>query len=235
MEQFKIRASGAHSIMGIKAFGKTGETYCKAWLKEYLYKRRTDIKSKYIEKGNTSEEDAFTLLTLQLNLGMVYKNLQFFEDDYMCGTPDLIIGDVVYDNKCSWSLDTFPMFESEIPNNDYELQLQVYMHLTGTHKAVLAYTLIDTPKELIEREIKWLTSPDDIYRKVMNMVYTKLYFDELKTEFFASSELDCFVEIPEANRIKTFDIAYNEEVIKKLQTRVTEARNYLNSLITNKN
>ena len=233
MEQFKIRASGAHAMMGVKAFGKTGETFCKAWLKEKLYNRRTDIKSKYIEKGNTSEEDAFTLLTLQLNLGMVYKNQQFFEDEYMCGTPDLIIDDAVYDNKCSWSLDTFPMFEKEIPNSDYELQLQVYMHLTKCHKAVLAYTLIDTPKEIIEREIKWCTSPDEIYRKVMNMVYTKQYFDELQAEFFSVSELNSFVEIPEDARIKTFDIAYNDEVIEKLQKRVIEARNYINSLITN--
>jgi hypothetical protein len=48
MEIFKIRASSAGKISGIKGLGETGKTYCKQWLKEKLYKRRTEIKSKYI-------------------------------------------------------------------------------------------------------------------------------------------------------------------------------------------
>ena len=231
-ECFKIRASAAYQIMGVKAFGKTGETYCKQWLKERLFKRREEIKSRYLDKGNESEEDAFTLLCLELNLGMVYKNVKYFENEYMCGTPDLIIGDTVYDNKCSWSLATFPMFESEIPNDDYEVQLQVYMELTKCDKAKLCYTLIDAPKEIVEREIRWCLTPDDAYKKTLNLVYTKEYFDLLKAELFPLSELDCFVEIPQSDRIKCFDIIKDADKIKKLESRVSHAREYINELIT---
>lgn len=231
MEQFKIRASGSVNIMGVKGLGQTGETFLEKWLKEFYYKRRPDIKSKYLTKGNVCEEDGFTLMALQLNLGMVYKNEKFFENDYACGTPDLIVNDTVYDNKCSWSLDTFPMFDKE-PDKKYWWQLQTYMWLTGTKKAVLAYTLIDAPIELIEQAIKWLNSPDEIYRTICNMVYTKEYFDKLVADFCPLTELDYFVEIPEEKRIKTFAFDYDHEAINKLTGRVLESRIFLNKLIS---
>src|ERR1035437_8537832 len=141
-DDFKIRASGGGNIMGIKGLGKTGETYLKKWLKEQLYNRREEIKSKYITKGHQCEEDAFTLLCCELNIGMIYKNIEFFKNDYTCGTPDIITSNTIYDTKNSWSLETFPMFEKDVPNTDYWWQLQIYMYLTNRKKAVLAYALI---------------------------------------------------------------------------------------------
>jgi hypothetical protein len=233
MVEFKIRASGCSKIMGIKGLGLTGQTFLIQSLKEMMFKRRSEIKSKYITKGNLSEEDGFTLMALELDLGMVFKNVSFFENDFICGTPDLIIGDTVYDNKCSWSLDTFPLFESEIPNKDYWWQLQCYMELTGCRKAVLAYTLIDAPLELVEQAIKWETNQDATYRKVNEMVYTKKYFDELKERFFSLSTLDFFVEIPANKRIKKFAFDYDQKAIELVKERVLESRKYINSLLNN--
>jgi hypothetical protein len=231
---FKVRASAAGKIAGIKGLGETGKTYCKQWLKEQLFKRRAEIKSKYIDKGNRSEEDGFTLMALQLELGMVYKNESYFQSDDFCGTPDLIHNGIVFDNKCSWSLDTFPMFEDEIPNKDYWWQLQVYMHLTGCRKASLCYTLIDADYDLISQAVKWLTEPEKIYQTICNMVYTKQAFNDYVKEFCPDAKSDYFVEIPEANRIKSFEFEYDAEAILKLQGRVQECREYINSLLINK-
>jgi len=233
MEIFKIRASSAGKIAGVKGLGETGKSYCKQWLKETLYKRRTEIKSKYIDKGNRLEEEGFTLMALQLDLGMVYKNHEFFKDDYFCGTPDLIHNGVVYDNKCSWSLDTFPMFESEIPNSDYFNQLQVYMHLTGCRKASLCYTLIDADIDLVMQAVKWTTEARNIFKTISNMVYTKSAFGEYIEEF-CNGFTGPFVEIPESDRIKTFEFEYDPQVIEKLQSRVVECREYINSLLKTK-
>ena len=229
-KQFKIRASAAGKIMGAKGLGETGKTFCKQWLKEQLYNRRPEIKSKYIDKGNRLEEDGFTLTATELNLGMVYKNEEFFEDDFFCGTPDLIHDGVVYDNKCSWSLDTFPMFESEIPNKDYYYQLQVYMHLTGCRKASLCYTLIDADYDLVSQAVKWLT-PNQVPKTIANMVYTQKAFDEFADEFCPDEKTIDFVEIPESDRLKVFSFDYDADVIAKLQERVQECQEYINSLL----
>lgn len=231
---FKVRASSAGKIAGVKGLGETGKTYCKQWLKQQLFKRRSEIKSKYIDKGNRSEEDGFTLMALQLELGMVYKNESYFQSEHFCGTPDLIHNGIVYDNKCSWSLDTFPMFDDEIPNKDYWYQLQVYMHLTGCRKASLCYTLIDADYDLVSQAVKWITDPEKIYQTICNMVYTEQAFNEYVKEFCPGAKSDYFVEIPEANRIKSFEFEYDSEAIEKLKERVQECRLYINSLLKNK-
>lgn len=222
------------------------KTYCKAWLKETIWKRRKELKNKYVDKGNRSEEDGFTLLCLELNLGMVYKNEEFFKNEHFCGTPDLIIQDyevgdkgllkeigdgIVYDNKCSWDLDTFPMYETEIPNIGYWWQLQVYMALTGCKKAVLAYTLIDADFDLIQQATKWETNPEKIYQIVCNMVYSRKAFDEAYTELCPLARSLYFIEIPELKRLKTFSFDYDTEAIEFLKKRVEECRTYINSLL----
>ena len=50
MEVFKIRASSAGKISGIKGLGETGKTYCKKWLKEQLYNRKIEFSNKYTVK-----------------------------------------------------------------------------------------------------------------------------------------------------------------------------------------
>lgn len=217
--------------MGAKGLGQTGYSYLESWLKEAMFKRRPEIKSKYIDKGNISEEDGFTLLTLQKGLGMVYKNEKHFENDFMTGTPDLIHDGIVYDNKCSWSLDTFPMFDKEVPNKDYYWQLQTYMELTGCDKSVLAYTLIDADISLIQQAVKWETDPEKIYRIICNMVYTQSAFDEAVNEFCFNAKSDYFVEIPEEKRIKCFEIARNDKDIELIKERVKESRIHINYLL----
>lgn len=210
------------------------KTYCKKWLNETIWKRRKELKNKYVDKGNRSEEDGFTLLCLNLDLGMVYKNQSFFQSDHLCGTPDLIHNGIVYDNKCSWDLDSFPMYETELPDSRYWWQLQVYMELTGCRKAILAYTLIDADMDLIEQATKWETNPEKIYRTITNMVFTQESFDKAFAEFCPLAESDYFIEIPESKRLKTFSFEYDKEAIEFLEKRVEECRVYINSLLNTK-
>ena len=88
-----------------------------------------------------------------------------------------------------------------------------------------------TPLELIEQAIKWETNHDAIYKIVNEMVYTKAYFERLKNDYFALSELDFFIEIPEEKRIKTFSFDYDAIAIGKVKERVKECREFINNLI----
>lgn len=198
-ENFKIRASASGKLeteprSKNEILSETTKTYVKEWLTEKIYGIRKDIKSKYLDKGNALEDTAIDKAIEWLDLPFAIKNEKFFEDEFFCGTPDLIVDGVVYDIKCSWDAFSFPFFENEIPTKDYFYQLQVYMHLTGCKKAVLTYVLLNTPNFMIYE--------------------TKHDYDAMDKKY----------------RIKTFEIDYNLEVIEKLQKKVENVREFLQTL-----
>ena len=187
MSEFKIRASAAGKVMTnprnkTELISQTTITYVQDWLKESIYGLRKEIKSKYLTKGLTLEDEAIDTAIDWLNLPFVIKNEKFFEDDYFCGTPDLILEDEVLDIKCSWDCFTFPLFDSEIPTKDYFYQLQVYMHLTKTKNARLVYVLLNTPDNLPSWEQeKDYSNLDKKYRiKTFSISYDESVIEDLK-------------------------------------------------------
>jgi len=187
MSEFKIRASASGQIMTnpqkkTDLISKTTLTYVDSWLKESIYGVRKEIKNKYLSKGLTLEDEAIDTAIDWLNLPFVLKNENFFEDDFFCGTPDLILEDEVLDIKCSWDCFTFPLFETEIPTKDYFYQLQVYMHLTGKSKARLVYVLLNTPEELTYEQKNDYSNLDKKFRiKTFSIDYDKLVIEDLQS------------------------------------------------------
>lgn len=210
------------------------KTYCKKWLKNKLYGRREEIKSKYIRKGNKCEEDGFTLMALHVIKDMVYKNTERRSNEWLEGECDLYHNNIVYDNKASWSLETFPMFDFEVTNDEYAKQLNGYAWLWDAEKAVLCYTLIDTPDEEIEQAIKWVSDHDERYKIVERMVYTKDNFERLKSLHFDNATRNTFIEIPEEERVVKFDIDIDLSMREKLKTNVELCREYIYELLIKK-
>lgn len=207
------------------------KTYLKRWIKEQIFQRQEEIRSKYIQKGNLTEEDGFTLMCVQLGLGMVYKNEEYRENDFFRGTCDLDLKEEVIDNKSSYSLFTFPMFESGFDNDDYFYQLQVYMDLYGKNKARLVYTLNDTPIEILKQEVRWIYNEDEKQKAVLNLVFTKDYFEKVKAELFPNAKKIDFVEVPAKLRVKSFDIEKDSGVIQDMKQRVILCQKYVDELL----
>ena len=160
---------------------KTTVTYVYNWLKESIYGVRKEINNKYLNKGITLEDEAIDSAITWLDLHFVLKNEKYFEDDFFCGTPDLILEDEVLDIKNSWDCFTFPLFENEIPTKDYFYQLQVYMHLTGKRKARLVYVLLNTPEDLTWEKQNDYSSLDKKYRiKTFSIEYDESVIEDLK-------------------------------------------------------
>lgn len=184
---FKIRASAAGKLMTnprskTETLSETTKSYVYDWLKESIYKVRKQINSKYLSKGISLEDEAIDTAINLLDLPFAIKNEKFFEDDYFCGTPDLLVDEVVYDIKCSWDCFTFPLFDEEIPTKDYFYQLQVYMHLTGLKKASLVYVLLNTPQELTYEPQNDYSEIDAKYKiKRFDIEYQAEVIEELKT------------------------------------------------------
>lgn len=185
-ENFKIRASAAGQIMTnpqkkTDLISKTTVTYVHNWIKESIYGVRKEINNKYLNKGITLEDEAIDSAITWLDLPFVLKNEKYFEDDYFCGTPDLILEDEILDIKNSWDCFTFPLFENEIPTKDYFYQLQVYMHLTGKRKARLVYVLLNTPEDLTWETQNDYSSLDKKYRiKTFSIEYDESVIEDLK-------------------------------------------------------
>jgi hypothetical protein len=185
LQNFKIRSSAAGKLMTSarsksELLSETTKTYAKEWLTEQIYGFRKEIKSKYIYKGLVMEDEAIDKAIEWLDLPFAIKNEQYFENDFIKGTPDLIVDGVVYDIKCSWDAYTFPIFENEIPNKDYFYQLQCYMHLTGCTKAVLTYVLLNTPEEVVFETPQNYDDLDKKYRiKTFEIDYDPSVIDTL--------------------------------------------------------
>jgi len=218
------------------------KTYCEKWLKEKLYDRRKNFTGKYLDKGIQCEEGSIVYGAEHLNWGPVQKNEEWFSDDWMEGTPDIIaqlpipgssvdddtIQNTVIDMKNVWDCFTLPLFETEIPTAGYYDQLQVYMHLVSLeykidfHNAILCYSLMDAPLDVMKKEMRRVSweegqmglITDEIYQRVQReMTYSNL-----------GPEL----------RLKTFAVKFDPAVIEELKLRVEMCRVYIAQLIENK-
>jgi len=225
MQPFRIRCSQIGNIMTqprnkTDLISKTTQSFLEVWIKEQIYKRPKEFSSKYTEKGKEVENASIEFASRYLNIGMIFKNEKNFSDDFITGSPDIILNDTVIDIKNSWDCFTFPLLDTECPNDDYYWQLQGYMALTDKPKARLVYTLMDTPSMLIDDEIRrqsW-----------------KMGFIDLPVEFEQEIIYKMtYQDIPEDLKIKTFDIPRNDEDIEKIYTQVKKCREYI-ELITKK-
>ena len=218
-ESFKIRASACGKIMGARGLGKTGESYCKKWLTGQLIGRQAEIKSKYLDKGNIMEDEALDSIAKHLGLGMLIKNEKQYENDYMTGKPDAVPQPYVVDAKNSWSWETYPIVDVDVPDKDYYWQAQVYMDLAKKKDYRLCYTLLDTPEHLIHKEAHYYALNNG-------------FEDADKQMFRRFHKQMTYSDIPDEKRIKVFNIERNDADISLIKTRVLECREYINTLTT---
>ena len=188
-------------------------TYCQDWLKEQLYGRRKELKSKYLDKGNEVEDASIEFLNSQLLTDYV-KNEAYFQNEFMTGTPD-INADIIIDMKNSYDFSTFPLFADKIDNMDYYYQLQGYMELCDKEEAMLVYCLMDSPDHLIEGEAK---------SKAYKLGgHWEDYYTECH-KFYTYGDIE-----PEL-KIKKFEVKRNRKVIEEIKVRVAMCQEYIQEL-----
>ena len=220
-QRFKIRCSGIGQIMtngrAKDSLGKTAQTFALNWIREQpeFYNRRKEFQNRYTDKGHIMEDEALDFVSDHLYNGkLLVKNEEYFENDFLKGTPDNIQKDHIIDVKNSWDFSTFPLFETELPTKDYFYQGQGYMNLTGRKGFKVIYCLLDTPANLIESEA-WnyskrngLGQPDD----------------DLIMDFY---ERMTYKDIDPKLRLKVFEFEYDQAVIDSIQKRVEEIRQFI--------
>lgn len=198
------------------------KTYCKKWLKRKLFGASDNWKAIVIEKGLAVEPSAIELISKVYGLDGLEKNEDFFGNDWAHGEPDMIFNDCVRDNKSSWDLMSFPMFETEIPEKKYWYQLQCYMWILGLDNSFLDYTLIDTPMTLVLQDLKKLYFQsggvaEEWTPEKYEMMYPNYRFDNVPLEM----------------RVKSFEIPFDSSLPQHIIYRVELCRTYINSLLPN--
>jgi len=215
---FKIRCSAIGQIMTnprskSELISKTTITYLETWQKERLYNRRKSFTSKYTDKGTQQESWAIDFLADQTNRFLA-KNETHFNNEWITGTPDIVLSDTIIDIKCSWDPFTFPLFDSE-PDKAYWWQLQGYMDICDRERAELTYILADHTDEEIDRECKRrsyaLGMDGDVTIELYDAVQKELTYDD----------------IPNDLRIKTFSFNRDQKAIDAIHERVEVCREYI--------
>jgi len=115
MKALKIRCSAIGKIMATprsksELLSQTAKTYIHELVLQEKYGIRKEFSSRYTDKGNAVEDLSISLVNDVLDVNFIYKNEQYFENDWIKGTPDVNTEDVLLDVKSSWDATTFPFF-----------------------------------------------------------------------------------------------------------------------------
>ena len=200
-----------------ESISETLKTHLNNWYLEKTYGVVMDITSRYTDKGIQLEDEAIRAYNEVYKTNYV-KNDEFFEDDYIQGTPDIISEDEVLDIKCSFSLSSFPILDKAIPTKDYMYQLQGYMRLTGKTKAKLVYVLLDTPDDIIIREAKSI-----MYKEKLPDDFLEVIIEEVR-------EAHTYSHIPIKDRIKVFEVNRDDELLSLIDEKVINCREYIDNI-----
>jgi len=181
---------------------------------EEVFGRRKTISSAAMKKGTAVETDSLELL--QAVTGEVYfKNQETIENEYLIGTPDVIDkkNSKIVDIKSSWDIWTYSKVTQDSALKDYAWQLKGYMWLTDTRSAQLIYALVNTPEFIIT----------DLLYKMSFTVPPETNMEQFRPNFI-------FDDIPNEMKIKKIDVAYFDDEISELKSRLDLCREYLSTL-----
>lgn len=221
-DNFLFRCSALGNV--VTASGKLtdgAKTYLKECFIGKIYGVRKEAYGKALEKGVACEQDGLGLLNKTLYKGrFVAKVDETKENEYIMGTPDTIMDDIIYDIKNAWDLFSFGKAEL---THLHEWQIKGYCYLYGKEKGRIFYCLNNMPDYMISEEErkmfytlrKWTTMDDPDFTTAC---------DELRKGFV-------YDQMPDHHRFKIFDVEFTKEDEEKIIACVNQGRKYLNELL----
>lgn len=198
--------------------GETAQSLVEEIVIKNKYGYEEPLMTDDIMKGLLCEQDGIALVQKIKGGDFRLKNEETFKNEYISGTPDIILSGKIEDIKCSSTLKTFIKAEA---SKLYWWQAQAYMWLTGIHEFSLIYCLIPTPIEIIiEEKKKW---------------YYKFNCDETNEDYIRISTQiehnnDIIHSIPLEKRIKTFDFDFDDSIVEKVKKQYNKALQYYRSV-----
>jgi nucleoside-triphosphatase THEP1 len=227
--KYKFRASELKSLMTEpktkdEVLSVGAKTYLNEIYEDLIFGESPEVSTIEMQKGNAMEKDAIGLLRkISQKFYSKHPDDQKLENDFIEGHPDIKddIDKEVIDIKCPFHVRTWFRYTEKQALDNYYWQILSYLWLTGYKKGKIAVCAMPTPEHLILQDAK-----------------KQSYFwrqDELGEEKFAEEEqklynLHNFGVIAEKDRIKLFDVWYNQDDVDRIISKVQAGREYLMQL-----
>ena len=209
---YKFRPSSLSSLMtGTRSKDGLSDTAKGLIQKCYIsqmFECRDFVQTPPMTKGIMVESD--TLDLIKTVYGETYfKNKTKYENDFIKGTPDVVPAeDKIIDVKSSWTIFTFAAVDEKKARDDYFWQLAGYAWMIGKTKGELIYGLVNTPQEIVEKEIMKSggANPTEV---IKNHTY-----DDIDPKL----------------RAKRFLFDFTPEDFKAIEEKVVLARTFMNTM-----
>lgn len=194
-----------------------------------VWRRKRQIDSWKMQKGNFQEQDAIDLVS-KADKTFYPKNKKLISNKLMNGTPDILTP--VKDTKCSWDMDTF---DAAKLISDYEDQIKGYLWIQEETKGELVYCLVNSPKWMVLKALdsEWYklgepTRDDSDWVEIAAQIERNMVFDMHTKEYkdFPWYNTDD-ITIPAELRIKRFDVTLTDDDIKSFEMRLPTCRQWL--------
>lgn len=212
---------------------ETCKQYVREWYIQEKYKRKKLVATKAMMKGNENEIDSMVELAKFNKVKAYFKNEQNFENEFMTGTPDIILKEEIIDIKSSYDLMTFHKGEgvkTATSYTGYGWQLMGYMALTGKHKATLAYVLTNSPEWIVESEVKKAWHQMHIESEEEQDYFDKVVEPEIRA-LHHYGEAYGKPEVPLSERVIQYSLEYDKEAVERIKERVELINDILNNRI----
>ena len=229
---YKLTDTAKTMLTDIVFYEKTG--------REYI------LENKYFAKGLAVEKEARDLVS-RVTGQLLVKDDERKTNEWVTGKRDVKHDKLIIDIKSSFNFKSFNKHLLESQHENYFRQLDCYMELWGIEDALIAYTLVNTPYNIIDDEIKRIawknnimtfdgTILDEAIPEVVRLVKEHIYTYEALEAYCQQSPniyiewFDDFVEIPEAERLHLVPHFYDKIRIEQRNECLSLAREFMNSI-----
>lgn len=199
----------------------------KTYIEQLWYENKFDFKksftNKYVQKGNSIESHSLSELSKFLGV-KCFKNIKFFENDFVKGTPDSLLKQFksTIDAKNVYYPDGLNFFKSDHAELGlYIWQIHAYNFLLGHETGYIIRMLMNPPQDIIEKEIY------SAWKGLNNS------FDELPNEEFRNKITEKFnfeQKLSFDERINFVKIESNKKHFELIEKMVSLARIYYEEL-----
>lgn len=210
------------------------------------YHKKKELNSDQIKKGLDKEKEARDLISSTCNLFLTACN-ERKHNKWVTGLIDLQPQDVIVDIKTAFSWESYSRLIEQTANEIYLRQGDSYMDLWDKRDFLLCHVLVDTPYEIIDKQIRSYDYKENLLdiegdvrdekiERVVQIVSNHIFTEKGLKEYCQLSAtvhkewFKGFIEIPPEDRIHMIPHSFDKVRIEQRNECIALSREYMNTV-----